>query len=57
MGCDEEEGSAKKGEADSDCPFGLDLWDDPGCDCGVLHLCVGGINGDSHTVIEVYILD
>lgn len=40
MGCDEEEGSAKKGKGDSHSPFGLDLRDDPGCDCGMLHLCV-----------------
>lgn len=39
MGCDEEEGSSKKGKADAHSSFGFDLWDDPGCDCGVLHLC------------------
>lgn len=39
MGSDEEERSAKKGEGDSHCSFGLDLRDDPRCDCGVLHLC------------------
>lgn len=44
MGSDEEEGSAKKGEGDSHSPFGLDLRDDPGCDCGMLHLCVGRQN-------------
>lgn len=40
MRCDEEEGSAKKGKGDSHSSFGLDLRDDPGCDCGMLHLCV-----------------
>ena len=44
VGCDEEEGSAKKGEGDSHSPFRLDLRDDPGRDCGVLHLCVGQHN-------------
>lgn len=41
---DEEEGSAKKGEGDSHSPFGLDLRDDPGCDCAMLDLCVGQQN-------------
>lgn len=40
MGCDKEEGSAKKGKSDSHSPLGLDLRDDPSCDCGVLHFCV-----------------
>lgn len=40
MGRDEEEGGAKKGEGNSHSPFGLDLRDDPGCDCGMLHFCV-----------------
>ncbi len=44
MGRDEEEGSAKKGEGDSHSPFGLDLRDDPGGDCGMLDLCVGWQN-------------
>lgn len=39
MGSNEKERSAKKGEGNPHCAFGLDLRDDPRCDCGVLRLC------------------
>lgn len=44
MRCNEKERSAKKGKGDSNSPFSLDLRDDPGCDCGMLHLFVGQQN-------------
>lgn len=37
--CDEEEGGAKKGEADAQGPLGLDLRHDACSYCGVLDLC------------------
>lgn len=41
MGCDEEERCAKEDKGHSHSSLGLDLRDDPGCDCGVLHFCAG----------------
>lgn len=41
MGCDKQEGCAKKGKGDSQSAFSLDLRDDPSCDRGMLCFCEG----------------